>query len=127
MSSLKTIVRAWALCLLAPAALTAAPGDLTRQFATCTGRLSAQMEFQWLLSDAGSDRTEEERAAMISLLEAVVRPEDRRNALALRIEAKQAHTALLTRAHFNDDKAQATWAANRAAVEIGRCRSLILG
>ena len=123
MSRMKTILQAGLATLLLPSALTAGTSDLVRQFASCTGRFSAQMEFQWLLGDPAADRTEAERAAMI---EAVVPPEDRRLALATRIEAKHAQNVLLTRAHFNADSADAAWATERAAVEIGSCRALIL-
>lgn len=126
MSRMKTILQAGLATLLLPSALTAGTSDLVRQFASCTGRFSAQMEFQWLLGDPAADRTQAERAAMISLLEAVVPPEDRRLALATRIEAKHAQNVLLTRTHFNADSADAAWATERAAVEIGSCRALIL-
>lgn len=126
MSSLRTFALT-SFMFLAPA-LTAAAGEasLTQQFATCAGRLSAQMEFEWLLTDPAADQTEQERAAMIALLDSVAAPEDRRRALAIRIEAKHAQSVLLTRAHFNDDPSDAAWALDRAAVELGACRALIL-
>lgn len=126
MSRMKTIMQACFATLLLPSALTAGTTDLVHQFATCSGRLSAQMEFQWLLGDENADRTQQEREAMIALLEAVTPPEARRSALATRIQAKYAQNRLLTRATFNADEDDAAWAAARAEVEIGSCRALIL-
>ncbi|MAM61640.1 MAG: hypothetical protein CMH11_09135 [Maritimibacter sp.] len=123
---MKTIIQATGLALMLPSASWAVSTDLVGQFATCTGRLSAQMEFQWLLGDDTAERTEAERATMIALLETVTPPDRRRDALARRIEAKHAQTRLLTRATFNDNAADADWAADRAALEIGSCRALIL-
>ncbi|MEC7761818.1 MAG: hypothetical protein VX874_07935 [Pseudomonadota bacterium] len=123
---MKTILQAGLATLLIPSALTAGTADLVRQFATCSGRLSAQMEFQWLLGDDAADQTRRERAAMIALLDAVTHPDERRSALATRIQAKHAQNVLLTRATFNADEDDAAWAAARAEVEIGSCRALIL-
>ncbi len=126
MSRMKTILQATGIALMLPSASWAVSTDLVGQFATCTGRLSAQMEFQWLLGDAAADRTEAERATMISLLDSVTPAHRRSDALARRIEAKHAQARLLTRATFNPDASDAAWAADRAAQEIGRCRALIL-
>jgi hypothetical protein len=126
MSRMKTFMQVGLAALLLPSALSAGTTDLIRQFATCSGRLSAQMEFQWLLGDENADQTQQERAAMIALLEAVTPPHARRSALATRIQAKHAQNRLLTRATFNADEDDAAWAAARAEVEIGSCRALIL-
>lgn len=105
---------AWAL---EPLALT---------FAKCTGRLSAEMEFQWLLG-GHSEQIENERDAMLALLDAVSPEEQRRELLHRRIEAKGAQARLLTRSTFNRDEKDANWAKSRAATELGLCRALILG
>ena len=110
MSGIKTVSMAAALIATALPA-PAAPAEM-RLFATCAGRLSAQMEHQWLLADPAADRTERQRAAMISLLEAAMAPGEERSALALRIEAKAAQAALLTRASFGRD-----WKASPASSE----------
>ena len=109
-------------------ALPATAGDNPlRTFAACAGRLSATMEHQWLLSDPTSDRTAAQRAAMISLIEATMSPEQGRDVLAWRIDAKQAHSVLLTRATFNDDPEDALWARNRAVAQLAACTGLLLG
>ena len=123
-----TAAIAAALTTLAPPRAAAAPLDpLTAEFAGCTGRLSALMEHQWLLSDPEADRTETRRAAMIALLDAVTPPDAALAALARRIEAKQAQAVLLTRATFGQDPAQAAFAATRAEAEIARCLANLLG
>jgi hypothetical protein len=128
MSSVKTFRLALPclMALLAPPAPANTLIELSHTFAACVGRLSAQMEFQWLLSDPEADRTEAHRGAMIDLLEAVTPAEAARQALHVRLVAKQAHARLLTRAHFNDDPQDATWAATRAETEIGYCLSMML-
>ncbi len=98
---------------------------LVAQFATCTGRLSAQMEFQWLLSAPQADTTQAQRAVMIDLLEAVTPPTTRRAALHRRLEAKVAHYRLLTRAQFSKDRKQAGWASHQAQRNILSCLKLI--
>ncbi len=126
MGNVRTFTRGvlTALALTGPAA-AGGLGELTMTFAHCTGRLSALMEHQWLIG-ADPEATEAERAAMITLLDAVTPPDAAQNALAARIEAKHAQARLLARAVFNDDPRDATWAADRAEEQIGACRALIL-
>ncbi len=126
MSGLKTFIAGLILAGSAPGALTAA-GDIHWTFATCPGRLYALMEHQWLINDPDADRTEAQRAAMISLLEATMPPDRGRDVLARRIEAKQAQAVLLTRATFNDDPDDARWALGRAEAEIAHCVGMLLG
>lgn len=123
---MKTFIQACLITLALPAAAQSAQSDLTQKFATCAGRLSAQMEFQWLLGH-DADATQAEREAMLDLLRAVMPPDGASETLARRIEAKQAQKVLLTRAYFNDDDRDAAWARDRAEVEIGGCRALLLG
>lgn len=121
---------ALALALAAnPGSVTAgnsAAGDLVSTFATCAGRLSAQMYHQWLVSDGTADQTEMDRAAMIGLLEAATPDGAGREVLSNRTAARQAHSALLSRATFGPDDAHAAWARRRADREIALCRSLVL-
>ena len=84
------------------------------------------MEHQWLMSDPNADRTEDQRAAMLSLVDAIMAPDQGRDVLAWRIEAKQAHAVLLTRATFNADSEDATWALQRAQTELAACTGLLL-
>ena len=126
MSSLKTKILALVL-----AAGTATPTlAIERQpldmFATCAGRLSAQMEFQWLFGDDAAEITEMRRAAVLDLLAAVMEPGQEMHVLATRIAAKQAHSALLTRATFNDDDTDAAWAASMANEHQAACLSFLL-
>lgn len=124
MSSLRTALAGFVLGLLTLPAM--AGDDPLRTFASCAGRLSAQMEHQWLISDPASDRTQIQRAAMISLIEAIMPADAGRDVLAWRIDAKQAHAVLLTRATFNDDPDDAAWAARRAESQIAACTGLLL-
>ena len=79
------------------------------------------------MSDPASDRTEDQRAAMLSLVEAIMTPDQGRDVLTWRIDAKQAHAVLLSRATFNDNPADATWALQRAEAELAACTGLLLG
>lgn len=117
-------------CLLLSLALPAAgqvriSNDYLQTFATCAGRLTAQMQHQWLVSDPAADRTEAERAAMIDLLEAVQPDGAGREVLSHRLAARQAHAALLTRATFNKNAKDAQWAQRRATAEISQCLALM--
>ncbi|MGR3795244.1 hypothetical protein [Vannielia sp. SX4] len=124
MGRIKTIALSGLLAIFSAPA-QAEPLEMT--FATCTGRFSALMEHQWLLPHPELEQTTRRRAAMISLLEAVMPPSAGREVLARRIEAKHAQRVLLTRATFNDDSADAHWAATRAEAQIASCAALLTG
>lgn len=126
MSRIKTLGVALAAVLGLSVQAARATSDLTYEFAICTGRLSAQMEHQWLVGDPGAEETEAWRNAMASLLEAVMEPEGGRRVLATRIEAKLAHAQLLNRAKFNDDPDDAAWARREAALLISFCTHFVL-
>jgi len=111
---------------LVPAGALAMPQDPLKTFAACAGRLSATMEYQWLMSDPTSDRTEAQRSAMLSLVDAIMAPDDGGHVLAWRIEAKQAHAVLLTRATFNPDTTDAAWALEQAEMHLAQCTGLLL-
>ncbi len=104
---------------------THASDALSDMFASCTGRLSAQLEHAWLVGTP-SEEIQAQRQAMVTLLEAVMTPDRGRQVLAIRIDAKHAQAALLTRATFNDDAEDAEWALRRAEVEVAHCASLLL-
>lgn len=129
MSGLKTLVLAFAV-LLSGLSAPARAQDLTDTFAICAGRFSAAMEHGWLIGEA-SDRLEAERAAMITLLEAVqpadMPPRAGHMILHRRIEAKFAHARLLQRGTFSDDPAEARHALRLAEMRLASCRSLMLG
>lgn len=110
------------------AGTTAAEADdrLLHQFASCTGRLSALMEHQWLMGHADADKTQAWRNTMASLLDAIQPQGAGRMVLSLRIEAKMAQASLLQRAVFNDDPADAARAQQQSEVAIATCASLII-
>jgi hypothetical protein len=124
MSILRTIV--FSVLSLLPAGAALAHENPLQTFASCAGRLSAVMEHQWLMSDPASDRTEDQRAAMLSLVDAIMAPDQAREVLSWRIDAKQAHAVLLTRATFNTDPTDAEWALRRAETELAACTGLLL-
>lgn len=129
MSRLRT---SFAAILLVAASTGQAPAgfagsSLLARFAGCVGRLSAQMEFQWLMSDPGSDQTQRERAAMITLVDALAGPDDGPHVLSLRLDSKYSHQRLLTRATFDPDPSVRRRAAIRAQQELDQCRTQLLG
>ena len=116
------------------AALTASPAfaqaesaeDQLRTFAACAGRLSAMMEYQWMFDGPASETTKAQRAAVLELIDAIMPPGRGPEVLNWRISAKQAQSALLTRATFNDDPNDAKWAAQRAANQLTDCTGFLL-
>jgi hypothetical protein len=125
MSGLKKLWAITGLAALLPATAVAGP-DLHDLFATCTGRLSAQMEHQWLLRDGASSVTERHRASMIAVLDALTTEENAAKALSIRINSKYAQAALLSRATFNRDAGDAEWAGRKADRDVATCLILIL-
>lgn len=99
---------------------------LMKTFAQCAGRLSAQMEHQWMFDGVASDQTKLRRAAVIDLLDSMVSRDDGRTVLHWRIDAKMAHASLLTRATFNTDTSDAKRAGQVAARLIAECDALML-
>lgn len=107
-------------------AQTIDPEQQLRTFATCAGRLSAVMEYQWMFDGAASEHTKNQRAAVIDLVEAIMPPERGRDVLQWRISAKLAQSALLTRATFNENESDAAWAYQQAARLERECTGLLL-
>lgn len=122
MGGLRTLRFGVALGLLclgqATASLAQTRPDPMPLFATCTGRLSALMEFQWLTADAGSDKTRARRDAMAELLAAVTPETLRVRAMQLRLEAKVAAADLLLRTWRQGDAAPATQALLAGCSEL---------
>jgi len=121
MSGLKTLS-----CLLA---LTAAPAAADKQlqfFASCAGRLSAQMEHQWTHDTSSADATALQRKAMIALISAVMPADAGRDVLLMRMDGKHAQAALLQRALRAKDTNDATWALRRAEALLHDCTSVLL-
>ena len=96
-------------------------------FATCTGRFSALIEHQWLLSDPASDQTDHLRRDMIDLMEAALPDTPDPRVMQWRLEAKVAAATLLQRADFGPTKAQQATARRQFDALIGGCRALLTG
>lgn len=131
MGSLKTFLAASVLAMTSSPSLVQARTlervDPVVLFATCAGRLSALMEYQWMFDGPASERTKARRADMIDMLDAV-RPMDRRHeVLAMRIDAKVAQAALLTRATFNRDPIDMQRAKRLARQRVEDCTGVLLG
>ncbi|MBF9034526.1 hypothetical protein HKCCE2091_09765 [Rhodobacterales bacterium HKCCE2091] len=92
-------------------------------FATCAGRLSAELSYQWMVSDPAAAETEAVRAAVLDIVAALTPEGEGRGVLSWRVEARAAHSALLSRAVFHSDD----WARSRADQEIAHCRAYIVG
>ncbi len=73
-----------------------------------------------------SEQTKRQRADVLDLLAAVMPPDMGREVLHWRISAKLAQSALLTRATFNDDPADAAWATRTATRLTRECTSFLL-
>ncbi|MEQ8291441.1 MAG: hypothetical protein RIA08_04480 [Roseovarius sp.] len=123
MSVLKTITATAVYALLTGTA-GHAETSLANEATVCTGRLSAHLEHQWLMRDPAADQTEAARDAMAALLSAV--GDGDIETLALRIEAKHAHAALLQQATFGG-KATGGAAERRANRNIAVCTRLVAG
>jgi hypothetical protein len=126
MGGLKTFLAALAVAF--PYTDTArADENLVRTFASCAGRLSAEMEHQWLIGGENAELTERRRNAMIAVLDALAPDQRDPKIMNWRIEAKMAQASLLSRSIFNDDTADADWAYRQAQTLVSACNSLILG
>lgn len=126
MGSLRTFVCGLCLTLLAPALPVCAETDPLPLFATCTGRLSALVEHQWLMQDPASDATERLRDQMADLLASVTAPVAAAHAMDLRLQAKAAEAALLSLATFSTEPAFAGQARQRAIALTDACTALLL-
>jgi hypothetical protein len=114
-------------CLALPllAQPVAAEDAALRLFATCTGRLSAVVEHQWLTGGAGAGSTQAARDAMEGLVQAATPAGDEARVMGWRVEAKLAQKALLARAVFGGSGREG--AAERAEALLVECRGLLLG
>lgn len=124
MSGLKTL--GFSLMMAGLASGVQADGGLLRHVSECVGRMSAQMEHQWMFPDDSSDEVERQRAHLIDILDALITPETATKVLAGRIDAKMAHASLLTRAVFSDDPKTGRWAKAQAERNIRLCGDILL-
>lgn len=108
--------------LIVPAAARADPVEppLPR-FAECAGRLVAQMEHEWLLSDPASAETEATLDAVAAVLE-LMAPGGTVETRAWRASARAAHRRLLSAASFGG----ADWAGDAARRYILGCTALVV-
>lgn len=125
MGSLKTRAIAALLCA-SSAAPSLAERDLVLTFAGCTGRISAEMEHAWLLSDPRADELQSQRARFVSILDAILPADRAREALSHRIEAKVAHAAILSDAQFGTDPRRSKLAKRRAQTDVQICKTMLL-
>lgn len=94
-------------------------------FATCAGRLSAVVEYEWLAQGAASAEAQKYHDDVIALVAAIISEEQSRSVLQWRRSAKQAQFDLLLRTETpNPD--DAAWAANRARQLTQECTALLL-
>lgn len=100
--------------------------ELVEIIAGCVGRISAELEFAWLLSDPVAQNYETQRAQLVDILEAVGYGGDKRRQLSLRIEAKVAHSNLLTTAYFHKDGTHSAWAKRHASMQRASCQNMLL-
>ena len=130
MGSLRTRLCSLVILLIpsgqAPALYAQSQTDPTPLLATCTGRFSALIEFQWLTQDPGSDATKVRRDAMAALLDAAMAPNEAVRTMALRVEAKQATAALLRAGQFGRDPVRAHWARQQAGRMLAACANLMI-
>lgn len=103
------------------------PSDPLRTFATCAGRLSAQMEFEWMFDGAASGVTQDRRGEVLDILDAMTPPTQARDVLNWRIEAKMAHSSLLQRTTFSDDSRIQMQARRLSVQKLKSCTALLLG
>ena len=108
------------------ASAAAALDDLTREFAYCTGRYSAELEHAWLMRDPAADDREARRDSFVALLEAVSSEDSAPSVLNHRISAKVAHAALLRRASFAEESDSRDHARALAASLVRSCDGFLL-
>ena len=126
MGGLKTFLAALAVAF--PCSDVArADESLVKTFASCAGRLSAEVEHKWLIGGEDAELTERRRSAMIEVLDAMAPAPRDPKIMNWRIEAKVAQASLLSRSVFNNDAADAAWAYRQAQTLVSACNSLILG
>lgn len=129
MGNLRSYVLDLCLALAAPAmplcAQTLDASDPVRLFATCTGRLSALMEYQWLVQDPRSALTEVLRDQMSDLSQAALPVGGEVRAMDLRLQAKAAEATVLQQALFGR-RDRADWAAAQAQHQLDSCTALLL-
>lgn len=125
MSGIKIWIAGIFLCL-SVGAQAADRRELPEIIATCAGRMSAELEFAWLLNDPEAETYETQRARFVEILEALGPAPKPHRQLATRIDAKMAHATLLTTAYLGMDKTRAAWAKRHAVGLRLSCQNMLL-
>ena len=123
------VLKTFAYAIILSSAVTSttrASDDLLDHVTKCIGRMSAQIEHQWLFIESTTDEIEIQRDHLEDILDALVTTENASPALAARIDAKAAHASLLTQAAFSEDKKQSNWAKARAEQQLDLCSDILL-
>lgn len=126
MRGMKTLTFVFALISALAGPVRAYDHSQLQTFATCAGRLSAVMEYQWMFDGDASERTKEQRTTVLELMSAIMDPQMGRQVLSWRLSGKQAQYVLLTRGTFNEDAEDATWAMSQASYFEKECTGLLL-
>lgn len=123
MSGLKTLL---VVLLVSPVSGLASGNPLAVTFASCAGRLSAEIEHAWLIGDDRAGQLETRRARFVDLVNASATDTEDPNLLNRRIEAKVAHAQLLSLVAFSPDADRSAWALQRVRSEIAYCAGFLL-
>ncbi|WP_368184130.1 hypothetical protein [Aestuariibius sp. HNIBRBA575] len=102
------------------------PDQQLRQFAICAGRLSAITEHERLFEGGASEAMTAQRSAMLELVDAIMPPDQGREVLSWRVNAKAAQAALLSRATFSFDATEAQWAQTISDRLLAECTGFLL-
>ena len=94
-------------------------------FATCAGRLSAVVEYEFMEAGAPSEEAQRSHDAVIALVAAVMSQDQSRAVLNWRTSAKRAQFNLLLRSQAQNQD-DAAWAARRAQALTQECTALVL-
>lgn len=119
--------KALAICgvLLGPISAAASP-TMVETFATCAGRLSAELEHAWLMYDPASEVLEHQLTQFRDIVAALADDQIGAELLALRIDAKFAQASLLQTASFGTDARRRALARTYALGALSQCRDLLL-
>ena len=120
---------AFSLMIAAPAAQAQFLSAETQlqTFATCVGRLTAELEYEWSTQGAYSEEAAFYRDTTVQLVAAIISDDQTRDVLHWRDAAKRAQYDLLSRSQYSRDEAEAQWAKHRAAMLEQECTALVLG
>ncbi len=100
--------------------------SLLRDFATCTGRFSAEVEHAWLMETDRAERNALLYANMAALLDSITSSDNAVRARAIRIDAKAAQAQLRLQSVFGWDRDQRVIAEQRADDLLRTCSALLL-